>query len=73
MAVGPGVLGHTVINWVLEELESTVVGVALVAEPVGSTLLAVLLLGEIPGLVTVAGVAVVLTGIVITARSRRGA
>lgn len=73
MAIGPGLLGHTVINWLLEELESTVVGVALVAEPVGSTLLAALLLGEIPGLLTVVGGAVVLTGIILTARSRGGA
>ena len=70
MAAGPGVLGHTVVNWLLEEIESTVVGVALVAEPVGSTLLAALLLGEVPGLATVAGGAVVLAGIVLTARSR---
>jgi drug/metabolite transporter (DMT)-like permease len=73
MAVGPGVLGHTVVNWLLEEVESTVVGVGLVAEPVGSTLLAALLLGEIPGLLTVAGGGVVLAGILVTARGRRGA
>jgi drug/metabolite transporter (DMT)-like permease len=73
MAVGPGVFGHTVINWLLEEVESTVVGVSLVAEPVGSTLLAALLLGEVPGVLTVAGGAVVLAGILLTARSRHGA
>jgi drug/metabolite transporter (DMT)-like permease len=73
MAAGPGVLGHTVINWLLEEVESTVVGVALVAEPVGSTLLAAVLLDELPGLLTVAGGAVVLSGILLTVRSRHGA
>jgi drug/metabolite transporter (DMT)-like permease len=73
MAVGPGIFGHTVINWVLEEIESTVVGVALVGEPIGSTILAALLLGEIPGLLTVVGGVVVLLGIVRTARNRRPA
>ena len=73
MAVGPGVLGHTVINWVLEEVESTVVGVALVGEPVGSTILAALLLGEIPGMLTVVGGGIVLAGIVRTARNRASA
>jgi drug/metabolite transporter (DMT)-like permease len=73
MAVGPGILGHTVINWVLEEVESTVVGVALVGEPVGSTILAALLLGEVPGLLTVGGGVVVLAGIVRTARYRAAA
>ena len=70
MAVGPGVLGHTVVNWLLEEVESAVVSVSLVAEPVGSTLLAAALLGEVPGWLTVVGGVVVLAGIVRTARAR---
>ncbi len=70
MAIGPGILGHTVLNWVLAEVESTVVGVALVGEPLGSTLLAALLLGEVPGALTVVGGAVVLAGIVWTVRTR---
>ncbi len=47
MAVGPGVFGHTVINWALAHLESSVVSVSLLGEPVGSALLALLLLAEI--------------------------
>ena len=70
MAVGPGILGHTVINWALEHVESSVVSVTLLGEPVGSTLLAVVLLGEVPGLPTVAGAAVVLAGIYLAARGR---
>lgn len=70
MAVGPGILGHTLINWALEYVESSVVSVSLVGEPVGSALLAALVLAEIPGLLTVAGGAVVIAGIVVTARSR---
>lgn len=73
MAAGPGILGHTVINWLLEELESTVVGVALVGEPVGSTVFAALLLGELPAWLTVVGGTVVLAGIVRTARNRAAA
>ncbi|HKJ59696.1 MAG TPA: DMT family transporter [Halobacteriales archaeon] len=71
MALGPGVLGHTVVNWALEHVESSVVSVSLLGEPVGSTLLAALLLAEVPGPATVAGGAVVLAGIYVTARSRR--
>ena len=70
MAVGPGVLGHTVLNWALEHVESSVVSVSLLGEPVGSTLLALLLLGEVPGAWTVAGGAVVLGGIYATARTQ---
>ncbi|MEF8851081.1 MAG: DMT family transporter [Haloarculaceae archaeon] len=71
MAVGPGVFGHTVLNWALEHLESAVVSVSLLGEPVGSTILAMALLAEVPGAWTVAGGAVVLAGIVVTARSRQ--
>jgi len=67
MAVGPGVFGHTLINWALGHVESSVVSVTLVGEPVGSTLLALVLLGEVPHVVTVLGGAVVLAGIVTTA------
>jgi len=70
MAVGPGILGHTLINWALEYVESSVVSVSLVGEPVGSALLAAVVLAEIPGALTVVGGAVVIAGIVVTARSR---
>jgi drug/metabolite transporter (DMT)-like permease len=70
MAVGPGLFGHTVINWALAHVESSVVSVSLVGEPVGSTLLALVILSEVPGTITVAGGAVVLCGIYVTSRAR---
>ncbi|NHX37717.1 DMT family transporter [Halolamina sp. R1-12] len=71
MALGPGIFGHTVINWALAHVESGVVSVSLLGEPVGSTVLALLLLpGEIPTPTTIVGGAVVLLGIYITAAAR---
>jgi drug/metabolite transporter (DMT)-like permease len=70
MAVGPGIFGHTVINWALKYVESSVVSVTLLGEPVGSTLLALALLSEVPDAFTVAGGAVVLLGIYVTATGR---
>jgi len=67
LALGPGLLGHTVINWVLAHLRSSVVSVSLLGEPVGSSLLALALLAEAPTAFTVVGGAVVLTGIAVTA------
>jgi drug/metabolite transporter (DMT)-like permease len=67
LALGPGLFGHTVINWALAHLRSSVVSVSLLGEPVGSTLLAFLLLSESPTLFTVGGGAVVLAGIAVTA------
>lgn len=70
LAVGPGLLGHTVINWTLAHLESSVVSVSLLGEPVGATLLALAVLGESPDALTVSGGVVVLAGICLTARER---
>ncbi len=70
LAVGPGLFGHTVVNWALEHVESSVVSVSLLGEPVGATVLALFLLAEIPGLATVAGGVVVLGGIYVTASAR---
>ncbi|AFZ73949.1 DMT family transporter [Natronobacterium gregoryi] len=70
MAVGPGVFGHTVVNWVLKHLESVVVSVSWLGEPVGATLLALVLLAEVPDAITVAGGFVVLAGIYVTTIER---
>jgi len=70
MALGPGLLGHTVVNWALAHVESSVVSVSLVGEPVGSTLLAAVLLAEVPTPTTAVGGVVVLAGIALTAQSR---
>ncbi len=70
LAVGPGLLGHTVINWALAHLESSVVSVSLLGEPIGATVLAALLLAETPTPLTLLGGAVVLAGIVTTATER---
>ena len=69
LAVGPGLFGHTVVNWALEHVESSVVSVSLLGEPVGATVLALLLLSEIPGPTTVAGAVLVMAGIYLTSRS----
>jgi drug/metabolite transporter (DMT)-like permease len=70
MAVGPGLFGHTVVNWALEHVESSVVSASLLGEPIGSTLLALAVFGEVPGAFTVAGGAVVLVGIAVTTTGR---
>ena len=70
LAVGPGLFGHTVVNWALEHVESSVVSVSLLGEPVGATILALLLLAEIPGATTVGGGVIVLVGIYVTSVGR---
>jgi len=70
MGVGPGLFGHTVINWALKYVESSVVSVSLLGESVGAAVFAFLIFGEVPGEFTVAGGVVVLAGIALTATGR---
>ena len=72
MAVGPGLLGHTLINWALKYVESSVVSVSLLGEPVGSALLAFALFTEVPGEFTIVGGAIILFGIAVTSLGRGG-
>jgi len=73
MALGPQIGGHTTFNYLLRDLDATVVAVAVMAEPVGASLLALALFGEAPSLLAIAGGAVILVGVylAITAESRR--
>jgi drug/metabolite transporter (DMT)-like permease len=75
MAAGPQILGHTVFNYLLKDLDATVVAVAVMAEPVGASLLALAIFGEVPPWSAVIGGAVILAGIylAITAQARRPA
>ncbi len=66
LAIGPGLFGHTVINWALAHVDSSVVSVSLLGEPVGATILAFILLSEVPTTFTVVGGGVVLAGIYVT-------
>lgn len=48
LVAGPQLLGHTVFNTLLSTVTATVVAVVVLAEPVGATVLAWLLLDELP-------------------------
>lgn len=73
LAVGPMLLGHTGMNWALEHLPAYIVNLTVLGEPVGATLLGAVLPGihEIPRWTTLAGGAVVLVGVVVTAWTRK--
>lgn len=67
LALGPQVGGHTVANWALKWVPASVVSTAIVGEPIGSTILAALLLGEVPPAASLAGGALILAGIFLVA------
>jgi drug/metabolite transporter (DMT)-like permease len=69
ITLGPQFGGHTVFNYLLGHLRASVVSVALLAEPVGAAILALLLLDEVPPVSTVVGGAIVLVGVFIAIRA----
>ena len=74
LAVGPQLLGHTAFNWAIKYLSATFVTVAILGEPIGSTLLALLLLPNqgLQGL-QVAGGVLLLLGIAVATLAEHGA
>jgi drug/metabolite transporter (DMT)-like permease len=70
MALGPQILGHTVFNYLLSEVDPGMISIAITAEPVGSTLLALLFFGELPPWTALAGGVLILAGIAVTVRAQ---
>src|SRR5262245_25992766 len=73
LAVGPQLLGHSALNWALRYLSATFITVALLGEPIGAALLALLLFGELFAPLQLVGFVVLLTGIIAAAQGERGA
>jgi drug/metabolite transporter (DMT)-like permease len=63
-------MGHTVFKWALRYVEASVISGTILAEPGVSALLAWLILSEKPGVATVVGGAVVLSGLFLLLRGR---
>lgn len=72
LALIPQVIGHTAFNWALKYLSAAYVSIALLGEPVGTVILAALLLHEMPTALEILGGIFILIGIsVATQRIRR--
>lgn len=71
LAVIPQLIGHSTFNWALGYLPASFVAITLLGEPIGSSLLAFALLGEVPTTGVVIGGSLILGGIAIAARPGR--
>jgi len=71
MAIISGIFGHTLYNWSLEHVRASVASVALLGEPLGSSILATIApwIQQIPSNFTIFGGAFILIGIYLTAKS----
>jgi len=70
LALGPQLIGHTTFNWALKHLPAPKVSVMILAEPVGSSLLALLFFREVPTWPSALGAVIILAGIYMSLRTK---
>ncbi len=73
MAIVSGIFGHTLYNWSLGYIRASVMSVALLGEPIGSSLLAYAIpwIHQEPSSYTIVGGGIILSGIYLTAQTMR--
>src|SRR6202165_3530974 len=75
LALGPMLIGHTGMNWTLKFLPAYVVNLTVLGEPIGATVLGVIIpsIRQVPTVSTLVGGAIMLGGVIIAAgRMTRG-
>jgi drug/metabolite transporter (DMT)-like permease len=68
LALVPQILGHSSFNWALGYLSAAFVSITLLGEPIGSAVLAYILLDEIPTMLKMIGAILILVGIYVASR-----
>lgn len=68
LALVPQLIGHSTYNWALRYMPAALVSITTLGEPIGSAILAYLILGETPMLLTIFGGILILTGIYLASR-----
>jgi drug/metabolite transporter (DMT)-like permease len=65
IALIPQVIGHTTVNWALKYFTATAVAVIILGEPIGASILALMILGETLSAVKIIGGLIILMGVTI--------
>lgn len=68
LALVPQLIGHSTYNWALRYIPATLVATVNLGEPIGSSILAFLILGEVPGTLKIFGALFILLGIYLSSR-----
>ena len=68
LAIIPQLLGHSTFNWALKYLPASMVAITLLGEPIGSTILAFIILDETPSSAELVGAVLILAGIYLASR-----
>lgn len=69
LAIIPTIFGHTLYNWALKYVKARIVSISLLGEPIGASILAMIVLKEVPPLLTVLGGGITLLGIYISTKN----
>ncbi|MBI5806150.1 EamA family transporter [candidate division TA06 bacterium] len=72
MAIGPQLLGHSIFNWGLKYLPTPRIAMLIIAEPVGATILAFLVLKQMPSIFEMIGAVFIMAGVYISAQEGKG-
>lgn len=72
LAAVPTICGHTLFNWALRYVKASVVSLSILGEPVGATILGMLIFGEIPGVAQVCGGTLVIIGLALFLYREKG-
>jgi drug/metabolite transporter (DMT)-like permease len=70
IAVFPQLIGHSTLNWALSFLPAAYVAIVAVSEPVGATILAMIIFREFPGTLVVVGSIIILVGVFLASRDQ---
>jgi drug/metabolite transporter (DMT)-like permease len=65
LALGPQVLGHGSFNYALQHVSAAIVGMLALLEPVGASIIAYVLFGEVPPAASMVGMGVVLAAVAV--------
>ncbi len=68
LALVPQLIGHSTYNWALRYIPATLVATVNLGEPIGSSILAFIILGEVPGTLKIFGALFILLGIYLSSR-----
>ena len=71
MALGPQLIGHIGFAWLVRYVPATIIGAAILLEPVGATALGTVILDEWPSTEEVVGGIIILLGVLV-ATVRKG-
>jgi drug/metabolite transporter (DMT)-like permease len=71
LGIFPQLLGHSLFNWSLKYISAAYVSLTLLGEPIGTIILALVLLNEAPTALEAAGAVLILVGIIIGSLGRK--